>query len=103
VPVVPILTVSLFSPLSPDFAAWPVMAQSTDIETFLGEDLLAWLLLAIGAALALGTVLALLRPPPHDATGDDDDAMQRPPLARSLVMIGIGLVAALWGAASLFG
>jgi hypothetical protein len=64
---------------------------------FLGDDLLAWLTLSIGGALAVGTLLALLRPP---ATPDESDLV-RPPLARSVVMIIIGLVAALWGLASL--
>jgi hypothetical protein len=77
-----------------------LVAQSTNVETFLGDDLLAWLLLALGAALAVGTLLALLRPPPADGS---DGPGQRPPLPRSLVMIGIGLIAAIWGAASLFG
>lgn len=64
---------------------------------FLGEDLLAWLTLAIGGALAVGTLLALVRP--H---GDPDEGdLARPPLGRSLVMIVLGLVAAMWGLASL--
>jgi len=63
----------------------------------LGDDLLPWLTLAIGGALAVGTTLALLRPPPE--TGDGD--LVRPPLARSVVMIAIGSVAAIWGLASL--
>lgn len=64
---------------------------------FLGEDLLAWLVLAIGAALAIGTLLALVRPRPEAPEGD----LERPPLARSLVMIALGTIAALWGLASL--
>lgn len=64
---------------------------------FLGEDLLPWLVLAIGGALALGTILALLRPPKNPDTGD----LSRPPLARSVVMITLGSVAAIWGLASL--
>lgn len=73
------------------------VAQSTDVETFLGDDLLAWLALAIGAALALGTLLALVRPP---ATTDGDPAPQ-PPLVRSAIMIAIGAIAAAWGLATL--
>lgn len=64
---------------------------------FLGEDLLPWLTLALGAALALGTLMALVRPPDDPEEGD----LERPPMARSLVMIGLGSLAALWGAASL--
>jgi hypothetical protein len=64
---------------------------------FLGEDLLAWLVLAIGAAMAVGTTLALVRPRP-DTDGED---LARPPLGRSVVMIVVGTVAALWGLASL--
>jgi len=64
---------------------------------FLGEDLLAWLVLAIGAALAVGTTLALVRPRPDG----DEGELARPPLGRSILMIGLGTVAALWGLASL--
>lgn len=64
---------------------------------FLGEDLLPWLVLAIGAALAIGTLLALVRPQRQGADGD----LERPPLARSVVMIALGTIAAVWGLASL--
>lgn len=64
---------------------------------FLGDDLLAWLTLAIGGALAIGTLLALVRPPPDP----DDNELVRPPLARSAIMIAVGSLAAFWGLASL--
>jgi hypothetical protein len=64
---------------------------------FLGDDLLPWLVLALGAALAVGTLLALVRPRPP--VGDHE--LARPPLARSVVMIALGTVAAVWGLASL--
>jgi hypothetical protein len=64
---------------------------------FLGEDLLAWLVLAIGGALAVGTTLAFVRPRPEGKEGE----LPRPPVVRSLVMIALGTVAALWGLASL--
>lgn len=64
---------------------------------FLGDDLLAWLVLALGGALAVGTALALARPPAQQAEGN----LERPPLARSLVMIAVGGLSALWALGSL--
>jgi hypothetical protein len=64
---------------------------------FLGNDLLAWLLLALGGAMAVGNGLALIRPPVKTKEGD----LARAPVGRSLVMLGIGLVAAIWALASL--
>lgn len=64
---------------------------------FLGEDLLAYLVLAIGGAMAVGSIAALVRPPERRAEGD----LERPPLGRSLAFAGIGLVGALWALASL--
>ena len=64
---------------------------------FLGEDILPWMVLAIGGALAVGTIVALVRPPKEQESGDLD----RPPMARSVVMIAVGSIAAIWGIASL--
>lgn len=64
---------------------------------FLGEDLLAWLVLALGGALAVGSGLALVRPPDRPREGELASA----PLGRSLVMIAVGTVAAVWALASL--
>lgn len=75
----------------------PDQPASEYVMVFLGDDLLAWLLLALGGALVVGTGLALIRPRPDDQEGDLD----RPPLVRSLVMIALGLVAAIWALASL--
>jgi len=61
------------------------------------DDLLPLLTLALGAALAIGTGLALARP----RTDVDDDELERPPLGRSLIQIGIGSVASLWAVATL--
>lgn len=66
---------------------------------FLGENLLAYLVLAMGGALAVGNALALLRPRDPALRGDDE--LERPPLGRSLVMIAVGAVAAVWAIASL--
>lgn len=64
---------------------------------FLGDDLLGLLVLALGAAMVVGNVAALLRPPEERNEGDLDQA----PRARSIVMIVIGALAALWALASL--
>lgn len=64
---------------------------------FLGEDLLAYLVLAIGGAMAAGSILALVRPPEVRGEGDLD----RAPLGRSLAFAAIGLVGAVWALASL--
>jgi hypothetical protein len=64
---------------------------------FLGEDLLAWMVLALGAALAIGSLAALVRPPENRRDGD----LAAAPLGRSVVMIVVGAVAAVWALASL--
>jgi hypothetical protein len=64
---------------------------------FLGEDLLAYLVLAIGGAMAVGSIMALVRPPEARKEGDLVEA----PLVRSLVFAAIGLVGAVWALGSL--
>lgn len=64
---------------------------------FLGEDLLAYLVLAIGGAMAVGSLLAVVRPPERVRDGDLDAA----PVGRSLVFALIGAVGAVWALASL--
>ena len=64
---------------------------------FLGEDLLAWLVLAIGGALCVGNVLALVRPPEAPKEGE----LERAPVVRSVVMAVVGGLAALWAVGSL--
>jgi hypothetical protein len=89
--------------LFPDFRRFSptilaVLAQEdAGTPLVLGDDLLAYLVLAFGGALFVGNLLAVLRPPPTD---DGSEAV-RAPLVRSLVMATLGLVAALWGIASL--
>ena len=65
---------------------------------FLGDDLLAWLVLALGGALLVGNVAAIVRPP---AVPQDDRALDRAPVTRSVVMAAVGFVAAIWALASL--
>ncbi len=66
---------------------------------FLGEDLLAYLVLAFGGALFVGNLAAVIRPPERQL---DETNLERAPMIRSLVYAGIGLLAALWALASLF-
>jgi len=65
---------------------------------FLGQNLLAWLVLALGASMAAGNLAAMLRPRTQRRDPDDLD---RAPLLRSIVYAVIGLLAALWALASL--
>ena len=71
--------------------------MTTDSPLFLGRDLLPALVLALGAALVFGYGYALVRPPPNPKEGE----LARAPVGRSLVMIAVGLVAAVWALASL--
>jgi hypothetical protein len=76
------------------------LAASGGSQFFLGNDLLAWLLLALGGALVFGNLVALVRPPPKDPKGND---LPKAPVGRSLVMMGAGLVATIWALATLTG
>jgi len=64
---------------------------------FLGQDLLPFLVLALGAALVFGNGMALIRPPKQAKEGE----LARAPAGRSAVMMAIGFVAAIWALASL--
>lgn len=64
---------------------------------FLGEDLLPLLTLAIGGALALGTVAAFVKP----RTDIRDGELERPPVGRSVIQVVIGLTASVWAIATL--
>ena len=67
------------------------------VAMLLGDDLMAWLVLALGGALCVGNVLALLRPPPRPKEGE----LARAPVGRSLLMALVGGLAALWALGSL--
>ena len=68
-----------------------------DSGLFLGNDLLAWIVLALGGALVVGNGLALIRPPEQPESGE----LQRAPLGRTFVMMLVGAIAAIWSLASL--
>ena len=67
------------------------------VSMLLGDDLLAWLVLAMGGALFVGNLLALLKPPPTPKPGE----LARAPVGRSLLMTLVGGIAALWAIGSL--
>ncbi len=65
---------------------------------FLGENLIIYLVLALGGALAVGNILALVKPPEEPKVDGD---LASAPKARSLTMAIIGSIAALWSIVSL--
>ncbi|MDQ1515140.1 MAG: hypothetical protein QOE80_970 [Actinomycetota bacterium] len=70
------------------------------------DEVLRELLVAMGAALFLGNLMALLRrraPAPAAEATDSDDGhtLQQAPLARTVTYLLIGFIVALWGVASL--
>lgn len=64
---------------------------------FLGQDLLAYLVLAIGGAMAVGSIAALVKPPASHKEGD----LEQAPVARSVAFATVGLIGAIWALASL--
>ena len=69
--------------------------------SFLGFDstLLTWLLFAFGAAMVVGNLAALLKPP-TPAPGSGEQRV-RPPVGRTLTFVAVGLVASVWALATL--
>jgi hypothetical protein len=59
---------------------------------FLGDDLIVWLLLALGGALFVGNVTALVRPPQGPRSEAD---LPEAPRARSIAMAVLGFVVAV--------
>lgn len=65
------------------------VASRQNAHMFLGDDLIVWLLLALGGALLAGNVMALVRPP-QVPKGDGD--LDVAPRSRTIAMALIGLV-----------
>jgi hypothetical protein len=66
------------------------------------DEVLRELLVAMGAALFLGNLLALVRRrAPASAGEEGEEVLRQPPLARTLTFLLIGFVVAFWGLASL--
>jgi hypothetical protein len=66
-------------------------------ELVLGDDLLPLLVLALGGALVVGNGMALIRPPAKPKQGE----LARAPVGRTVAMLLVGLVAAVWALGSL--
>ncbi len=64
---------------------------------FLGDDLIVWLLLALGGAMFFGNLAAILRPPARGRDG----ALPEAPRGRSIAFVVLGAVVALWALVSL--
>lgn len=75
----------------------PILAQE-DLD-LLGDDFFAWVVLAMGGALLVGNVLALVRPP--DRAKAKEGTLERAPVARSVTMAVVGAIATVWALASL--
>ena len=65
------------------------------------DDVLRELLVAIGAALFVGNLLALIRRRAPASVTEGGEVLPRPPLGRTITLLVLGLVVALWGIASL--
>ena len=66
------------------------------------DEVLRELLVAMGAALFVGNLLALLRRrAAASSAGEDGDALPRAPVGRTVTFMVMGFVVAFWGLASL--
>lgn len=65
---------------------------------FLGDDLLAFLALALGGALFAGNLIAVIKPPERQR---EEGNLERAPIGRSLLYAGLGFIVALWALATL--
>ena len=61
------------------------------------DQLLPLLVMALGGAMLVGPFLALIRPRAETREGE----LERPPLIRSLVFMGVGLVGVVWAVATI--
>jgi hypothetical protein len=76
---------------------WLAASGTSTTDLVGGANLLQLFVLALGGALIVGNGLALARPPRRTKDG----RLERAPVGRSVVMIVIGLIAAVWAIATL--
>jgi hypothetical protein len=72
-----------------------------DEPLFLGDDLLPWLILALGAALVVANIAVLVRPPRLDPQDPESPRRPSPPVARVAPWIVLGALLSVWATASL--
>ena len=65
------------------------------------DEVLRELLVAMGAALFVGNLLALLRRRAPASVAEEGHPLPRAPVGRTIAFMVMGLVVALWGLASL--
>lgn len=67
------------------------------------DEVLRELFVAVGAALFIGNLFALLRrrAPASTAPSEDGHALSKAPVGRTLTYMALGFVMAFWGLASL--
>lgn len=65
------------------------------------DEVLRELLVAMGAALFVGNLMALLRRRAAVSPGEDGGALPRAPVGRTVAYMVLGFVVAFWGLASL--
>jgi hypothetical protein len=65
------------------------------------DEVLRELLVAMGGALFVGNLMALLRRRAPASVTEEGEVLPRAPLARTVTYLVIGLVVAIWGVASL--
>jgi hypothetical protein len=75
-----------------------VTVFAADSGAFLGDDLIVWLLLALGGAMFAGNMLAIIRPPAQRRDATD---LAEAPRGRSLTMALLGLAVFVAALASL--
>jgi hypothetical protein len=77
--------------------AAPMLAADGDGTMFLGDDLIPYLVLALGGALLVGNLAAMVRPRRVNGEGEP----VRAPARRAVPLALVGLVAAIWALATL--
>jgi hypothetical protein len=65
------------------------------------DEVLRELLVAMGAALFVGNLMALIRRRTPASVGEDGHALPRAPVGRTVAYMVLGFVVAFWGLASL--